>query len=100
MSQVFFLPIKENKRLAELALTAGLAKILRPADFVAVKIHFGEAGNIGFIKPPLVKPVVELIKEQKAVPFLTDATPSARARSSLSTQARAPSRRLLDSPVA
>ena len=59
MSQVFFLPIKETKKLAELALTAGLAKILRPDDFVAVKLHFGEAGNIGFIKPPLVKPVVE-----------------------------------------
>ncbi len=74
MSQVFFLPIKETKKLAELALTAGLAKILRPDDFVAVKLHFGEAGNIGFIKPPLVKPVVELIKKQKAVPFLTDAS--------------------------
>ena len=74
MSQVFFLPIKETARLSELATTAGLTKTLQPEDFVAVKIHFGEAGNIGFIKPHLVKPVVELIKTQKAVPFLTDAS--------------------------
>ncbi|MEN3185959.1 MAG: DUF362 domain-containing protein [Atribacterota bacterium] len=41
-------------------------------DFVAVKLHFGERGNHGFIRPVFVRSIVEAIREAGAKPFLTD----------------------------
>ena len=29
---------------------------------VAIKVHFGEKGNTGFVKPKFIKPVVDLLK--------------------------------------
>ncbi len=40
---------------------------------VAIKIHFGEAGNIAFIPPPIVRVIVDQIKAKGGKPFLTDA---------------------------
>jgi len=48
-------------------------KFLEPFSLVAVKMHFGEMGNKAYLKPSNVIPVIEKIKEKKAVPFLTDA---------------------------
>lgn len=74
MSKVFFIDIKKINLLPELVLKAGLTKVVHKDNFTAIKIHFGEEGNIGYIKPHLVKPVIDLVKEQKAIPFLTDAS--------------------------
>ena len=52
---------------------AGLAKIVTPQDLVAIKIHFGESGNLAYIKPPYVRRIVEMIKKLEGRPFLTDA---------------------------
>lgn len=41
-------------------------------DFVAVKLHFGERGNHGFLRPVFVRYIVEAIREAGAKPFLTD----------------------------
>ena len=38
----------------------------------AVKLHFGERGNTAFIRPVLVRPVVDAVLEAGARPFLTD----------------------------
>ena len=40
--------------------------------FTAIKIHFGEPGNIAYLRPNFSRVVVELIKEQGGRPFLTD----------------------------
>lgn len=42
-------------------------------DLVAVKVHFGERGNHGFIKPIFLRYIVEAIREAGGKPFLTDA---------------------------
>jgi uncharacterized Fe-S center protein len=42
-------------------------------DLVAVKLHFGEPGNYAFIRPVMVRQVVEAVKEIGGKPFLTDA---------------------------
>ena len=42
--------------------------------FVALKIHFGELGNLAFIKPNYVKVISEIIKEKGGIPFVTDAS--------------------------
>jgi len=41
-------------------------------DYVAVKLHFGEEGNIGYIKPQYVKKITDRIKKTGAFPYLTD----------------------------
>lgn len=78
-SAVYFAPMRtERKRSfverAGLALQrAGLAEVVSPGDHVAVKVHFGEKGNTGFISPIYIREVVRLIKELGGKPFLTDA---------------------------
>ncbi len=56
-------------RLAELA---GIKKVVSHRNLVAVKLHFGEKGNTAFIRPVLVKPVLQKVKELEGSPFLTD----------------------------
>jgi len=41
-------------------------------DAVAVKLHFGEQGNTGFVPPPLLRVVTEALKARGAKPFLSD----------------------------
>ncbi len=41
-------------------------------DLVAVKLHFGEAGNTGYIRPQYVRQIVEHLKALGTIPFLTD----------------------------
>lgn len=43
-------------------------------DLVALKIHFGEKGVTGFLRPPWLKPIIDFIKKTGAKPFLTDAS--------------------------
>jgi hypothetical protein len=52
---------------------AGLADLIKPRDLVAVKLHFGERGNLAFIRPPFVRQVVDRIRAAGGKPFLTDA---------------------------
>ena len=40
--------------------------------FVAIKIHFGELGNIAYLRPNYAKAVADLVKEAGGKPFLTD----------------------------
>ena len=40
--------------------------------FVAIKMHFGELGNMAFLRPNYAKAVADLCKEQGGLPFLTD----------------------------
>jgi len=48
------------------------AEIFGRRDLVAVKLHFGEAGNTAHIRPQYVRKVVDRLKELHAKPFLTD----------------------------
>jgi len=52
---------------------AGIFNLIEKDDLVAIKLHFGEEGNLAFIAPPLIRVVVEAIKEKGGKPFLTDA---------------------------
>jgi uncharacterized Fe-S center protein len=49
-----------------------LQSIAQRRDLVAIKLHFGEKGNTAFIRPTLVRQVVDYMKEGGACPFLTD----------------------------
>lgn len=70
--KVFFLPWNKRDRLPDLLEAACAPEIINKGDLVALKIHFGEKGNDGFIKPDFVRPVIKLVNEKKAKGFLTD----------------------------
>ncbi len=59
-------------KFRKLILAAGLDQIDFQDKFVAIKIHFGEMGNLAFLRPNYAKVVVDLVKERGGKPFLTD----------------------------
>ena len=61
-------------KLHDLIDRAGLGKIDFQDKFVAVKIHFGELGNLGHIRHQYAKVVCDYVKERGGKPFLTDAS--------------------------
>jgi len=44
-----------------------------PRALTAIKLHFGERGNLAFIRPNFIRRIVDYVKECGAYPFLTDA---------------------------
>jgi len=79
MSEVFFSKIERadrgkiiGEKLRELYQVSGLERLFGKGDFLAVKIHFGEAGNRGFINPLWLKPLVACVKEKVPRVFFTD----------------------------
>lgn len=47
---------------------------VRDGDIVAIKIHPGEYGNTTYVRPVIVRTVVDLVIEQGGIPFVTDTT--------------------------
>lgn len=78
-SKVYFtnLRARNNRSLLDkmekLSQKAGLNQVIEPGDLVAVKLHFGEPGNLSYIRPPYVRRMVDMIKKKGGKPFLTDA---------------------------
>lgn len=77
-SKVYFTSFKatgnENllQKLHRLMKTAGFEDIDFEDKFVAIKMHFGELGNLAFLRPNYAKVVADYVKEQGGRPFLTD----------------------------
>ena len=59
-------------KLRKLCVAAGIKDIDMDGKFVAIKMHFGELGNLAFLRPNYAKAVADLCKEQGGMPFLTD----------------------------
>jgi uncharacterized protein len=60
------------KKLETLVIKAGIEKIDFKKKLVAVKIHFGEPGNLAYIRPNYAAQIIKLLKSKDAIPFLTD----------------------------
>lgn len=60
-------------KLRRLMLEAGIKNIDFKDKYVAIKIHFGEPGNMSYIRPNYAKVVGDLVKELGGKPYLTDA---------------------------
>lgn len=76
--QVFFIDLRtKNKslldRIQELVEAAGMKNVVKKKGLTAVKIHFGERGNTGFVRPLLIRPIIDAISAAGGKPFLTDA---------------------------
>lgn len=78
-SKVYFTNLRsENKssllnKLERLYNKAGFQGVIAQGDLAAIKIHFGEPGNLAYIRPPYVRRIVDIIKKSGGKPFLTDA---------------------------
>ena len=59
-------------KLKKLCVAAGIKDIDMDGKFVAIKMHFGELGNLAFLRPNYAKVIADLCKEQGGMPFLTD----------------------------
>ena len=77
-SKVYFTDFRckdGNSRLDKLknvCLAAGINNIDFDGKFVAIKMHFGEYGNLSFLRPNYAKVVADLVKAKGGKPFLTD----------------------------
>ena len=59
-------------KLKRLIKAAGMDKIDMNGKFVAIKMHFGELGNLSFLRPNYAKAVADCVKQCGGKPFLTD----------------------------
>ncbi|MDC7124695.1 MAG: DUF362 domain-containing protein [Spirochaetales bacterium] len=59
-------------KLKKLVKKAGIEELDLEGKFVAIKMHFGELGNISYLRPNYARAVVDLVKELGGKPFLTD----------------------------
>ena len=59
-------------KLANLLKAAGMDQIDFNDKFTAIKIHFGEPGNLSFLRPNFARVVADEIKKLGGKPFLTD----------------------------
>ena len=77
-SKVYFADLRadyhENlqQKLTRLLKTAGMGDIDFNEKFVAIKLHFGEPGNLAYLRPNWAKTVADFVKERGGKPFLTD----------------------------
>ena len=76
---VWFAPLRSAKkvslvkRVGKLLERVGLEDAIAEGDLVAIKLHFGEEGNTGFVQPVFLREVVHRVKKAGGKPFLTDA---------------------------
>ena len=59
-------------KLNRLMTKAGISNIDFEDKYVAIKMHFGEPGNLAFLRPNWAKCVDDKVKELGGRPFLTD----------------------------
>ncbi|MDR2443749.1 MAG: DUF362 domain-containing protein [Deltaproteobacteria bacterium] len=59
-------------KLDRVLTAAGFDDINFERQFAAIKIHFGEPGNLAFLRPNFAKTVAERVKLKGGLPFLTD----------------------------
>jgi len=60
------------QKLENLIKKAGIGEIDFNNKYVAIKLHFGEPGNLAFLRPNYAKVVADIVKELGGKPFLTD----------------------------
>lgn len=59
-------------KLERVMRAAGIGDIDMDHKFVAIKMHFGEYGNLSFLRPNYAKVIADIVRENGGMPFLTD----------------------------
>jgi len=71
-SPVYFLPWNMRDQLPQFIYDQSLLSQFSKKQMIALKIHFGERGGNGHVKPASIKPIIKHLLKQKTRPFLTD----------------------------
>lgn len=77
-SKVYFTNLRATpnmnllQKLERLVKKAGIEQIDFSGKFTAIKIHFGEPGNLAFLRPNYAKVIADIIKNRDGKVFLTD----------------------------
>ncbi len=71
-AKVFFLPWEKRDDLSPLITAAKPCENFSKSQLIAIKMHFGERGNDGYIRPDFVRPFIKLLKQKGVRPFLAD----------------------------
>lgn len=77
-SKVYFTDMRAEsgnnllEKLDKLLIRAGIERIDFKDKYAAIKIHFGEPGNLSFLRPNFAKVVADRVKRLGGHPFLTD----------------------------
>ncbi|MGA1861916.1 DUF362 domain-containing protein [Deferribacter thermophilus] len=78
MAIIYYSSLENKKLNSPLDKIKKIFKKLKPEEvfdkgsLIAVKTHFGELGNTAFIRPIFLRPIIEVLKQIKVKPFLTD----------------------------
>ena len=59
-------------KLGRLITEAGIEGMDLEKKFVAIKMHFGEYGNLAFLRPNYAKVIADKISAMQGIPFVTD----------------------------
>ena len=60
-------------KLERLIRVAGISNIDFQDKFAAIKLHFGEPGNLAYLRPNYARVIADVVKSLGGKPFLTDA---------------------------
>lgn len=77
-SKVYFTNLRASynmnllQKLEMLIKKAGIEQIDFKNKFTAIKIHFGESGNLSYLRPNYSKVITDFVKKKKGKVFLTD----------------------------
>ena len=71
------LPLVE--KMKAVAKAAGIEKIAFKDKFVAIKMHFGEPGNLAFLRPNYAAGMADLVRSLGGKPWPTWCVPSAES---------------------
>jgi len=78
-SKVFFIAVSEKDaldtvrmNLSSLLSQSRLFDVLKPRDNVVIKMHFGEEGNTGYVRPEYVRVIYDRITHNKALAVVAD----------------------------
>ena len=77
-SKVYFTDLRTGPdrdllyKLEKLVKKAGIESIDFKNKFTAIKIHFGEPGNLAFLRPNFASRIVDILRKLGAKVFLTD----------------------------
>lgn len=60
------------EKLEHLVMKTGIQKLDLKKKFTAIKVHFGEPGNLAFIRPNYVARIVKILQSNGSYVFVTD----------------------------
>lgn len=88
-AEVFFIEVNKGEDPSSIAKKAkylydrsGAGKRFQKGELVAVKTHFGESDNTTYLHPHIVKGIINKLKQQGTVPFLTETSTLYRGKRS------------------